>query len=85
MPALNEQRRDNAIRLLKLFASAGTCGAAMDNAWVLNIATESGLADQELLSGLGYAAEQNWLTVEQKGLLLTEAGKVAAITGKIAA
>jgi hypothetical protein len=72
------QRRENAIRLLTLFLSTGTPSeAAMHNTWVLDLATQNGLDDQELLSGLNYAAEQCWLKVERKGLLLTEAGKAA--------
>jgi hypothetical protein len=84
MPQMNG-RRDNAIRLLTLFAAAGVPSrAVMRNAWVLDIATQNGLDDQELLSGLNYAAEQNWLKVDKTGLLLTTAGK-AATNWKIAA
>jgi hypothetical protein len=76
MPLMNDQRRDNAIRLLTLFVSTGApSGAAMGKAWVLDLATQNGLDDQELLSGLDYAAEQNWLKVRRKGLFLTEAVK----------
>jgi hypothetical protein len=77
MPLMNHQRRENAVRLLTLFVSTGVPSAAVDNAWVLDFATQNGLDDQELLSGLDYAAEQNWLEVGLKGLLLTEAGKAA--------
>ena len=75
MPLMNHQRRDNAARLLMLFVSVGSpSGAAMANARVLDLATQNGLDDQELLSGLNYAAEQDWLKVGLKGLLLTKAG-----------
>jgi hypothetical protein len=53
----------------------------MRNAWVLDLTTQNGLDDQELLSGLDYAAEQDWLKVGRKGLLLTKTGKVAAACG----
>jgi hypothetical protein len=43
--------------------------------------TQNGFDDLRLLSGLNYAAEQNWLNVTPKGLLLTEAGKAAAASG----
>ena len=83
---MSDQRRNNAIRLLAIFVSTGVLsGAAMGNAWILDLSTQNGLDDQELLSGLDYAAEQNWLEVEQEGLLLTEAGKVAAVSGWTAA
>ncbi len=87
MPLMNHQRRDNAARLLMLFVSVGSpSGAAMANARVLDLATQNGLDDQELLSGLNYAAEQDWLKVGLKGLLLTKAGKAATTsTGKVAA
>jgi hypothetical protein len=75
---MNHQRRDNAVRLLKLIVSTAVpSGAATTNAWVLDLATQNGLDDAALLSGLNYAAEQNWLKVGRKGLLLTEAGKAA--------
>jgi hypothetical protein len=78
MPLMNHQRRENAIRLLTLFVFAGLSSRApMGNAWALDLATQNGLEDQELLSGLDYAAEQNWLKVGRKGLLLTAAGKAA--------
>jgi hypothetical protein len=78
MPPMNDQRRNNAIRLLALFVSTGvSSGAAMGNTWVFDLATQNGLDDQALLSGLDYAAEQKWLKVGRKGLLLTEAGKAA--------
>jgi hypothetical protein len=77
----NDQRRNNAVRLLTLFVSTGVPSeAAMGSARVLDLATQNGLDDQELLSGLDYAAEQNWLTVGRQGLLLTEAGKVEVVT-----
>jgi len=50
----------------------------MSSAWVLELMTQNGFDDLRLLSGLNYAAEQNWLKVTPKGLLLTEAGKAAA-------
>jgi len=82
MPLMNDPRRNNAIRLLALFVSTGvSSGAAMDNAWVLDLSTQNGLDDQELLSGLDYAAEQGWLEVGQEGLSLTEAGKAATASG----
>jgi hypothetical protein len=78
MQLMNHQRRENAIRLLALFVSTGVpSGAVMRNAWVLDLATQNGLDDQVLLSGLNYAAEQNWLELRRKGLSLTEAGKAA--------
>ena len=86
MPQMSDQRRNNAIRLLAIFVSTGVLsGAAMAHAWVLDLSMQNGFDDQELLSGLGYAAEQNWLEVEQEGLLLTEAGNVAAVSGWTAA
>jgi len=86
MPQMSDQRRNNAIRLLAIFVSTGVLsGAAMANAWVLDLSMQNGFDDQELLSGLDYAAEQNWLEVEQEGLLLTEVGKVAAASGWTAA
>ena len=57
----------------------------MENAWVLDLAMEKGLDDQELLSGLDYAVEQDWLIVGRNVLLLTEAGKAATASGLIAA
>jgi hypothetical protein len=52
------------MRLIALFVSTGVhAGSTMENAWVLDLAMEKGLADQELLSGLDYAAEQDWLIV----------------------
>jgi hypothetical protein len=81
MPLMNDQRRNNAIRLLALFVATGVpSGAAMGNAWVLDLSEQNGLDDQELLSGLDYAAEQNWLEVGQTGLLVTEAGKAATVS-----
>jgi len=53
----------------------------MSSAWVLELMTQNGFDDLRLLSGLSYAAEQNWLKVTSKGLLLTEAGKAAAASG----
>ena len=50
-----------------------------------NLAMEKGLDDQELLSGLDYAAEQDWLIVGRNVLLLTEAGKAATVSGWTAA
>jgi hypothetical protein len=87
MQNLNQHRRDNAIRLLTLFAAAGVPSrAAMANAWVLDLATQNGLDDQEILSGLNYGVEQNWLKICQKGLLLTKAGKAATTSSwKVAA
>jgi hypothetical protein len=83
---MNDQRRDNAVRLLTLFVSTGVpSGAAMGNVWVLDLATQNGFDDQRLLSGLDYAVEQDWLVVEQQELLLTEAGKVATASGWTAA
>ena len=83
---MSDQRRNNAIRLLAIFVSTGVLsGAAMAHAWVLDLSMQNGFDDQELLSGLDYAAEQNWLEVEQEGLLLTEVGKVAAASGWTAA
>jgi hypothetical protein len=76
MALMDDLRREKAIRLLRLFLSAGTSSdAAMHCAWVLDLASQNGLDDQEFLSGLDYAAEQSWLKVERKGLLLTEGGK----------
>jgi hypothetical protein len=73
--------RDNAVRLLALFTATGVPrGAAMTNAWVLDIATGSGLDDREIVSGLNYAVERNWLKIGSNGLLLTKAGKAAAIS-----
>jgi hypothetical protein len=78
MPQMNHQRRDSAIRLLTLFIAAGVPSrAAKANAWVLDVATRNGLDDHEVLSGLNYAVEQDWLKIGQKGLLLTKAGKAA--------
>jgi hypothetical protein len=53
----------------------------MSSAWVLELMTQNGFDDLRLLSGLNYAAEQDWLKITSKGLLLTEAGKVAAASG----
>jgi hypothetical protein len=83
---MDDQRRDNAVRLLTLFVSTGVPSeAAMGSAWVLDLATQNGFDDQRLLSGLDYAVEQDWLVVEQQELLLTEAGKVATASGWTAA
>jgi len=81
-PQMEDYRRNNAMQLLALFASTGvSSGAAMSSAWVLELMTQNGFDDLRLLSGLNYAAEQNWLKVTPKGLLLTEAGKAAAASG----
>ena len=82
MPQMNGQRRKNAIRFLTLLVAAGVpSAAAMPSAWVLDkVITPNGLDDQELLSGLNYAAEQNWLTFARTGLLLTKAGR--AVTSR---
>ena len=83
---MDPQRRDNAMRLIALFVSTGVhAGATMENAWVLDLAMEKGLDDQELLSGLDYAVEQDWLIVGRNVLLLTEAGKAATASGLTAA
>ena len=79
---LNNQRRDNAVRHVTLFISTGVpSGAAMGNAWVLHLATQNGFDDLGLLSGLDYAAEQDWLIVGRQELLLTEAGTAATASG----
>ena len=76
MPLMNDQRRNNTIRLLALFVSTGvSSGAAMDNAWVLDLSTQNGLDDQELLSGLDYAAEQDWLGSRARGTLANGSGE----------
>lgn len=87
MTQMNDQRRDNAIRLLTVLVAAGVASrTAMRSAWVLDVATKNGLDDQEVLSGLNYAAEHNWLKIGEKGLLLTKAGKAAATSSwKVAA
>jgi hypothetical protein len=78
-PQMEDYRRNNAMQLLALFVSAEVpSGTAMSSAWVLDLMTQNGFDDLRLLSGLNYAAEQNWLKVTPKGLLLTEAGKAAA-------
>jgi hypothetical protein len=51
----------------------------MPNAWVLDVATASDLEDREILLGLNYAVEQDWLKIGPQGLLLTEAGKTATM------
>jgi hypothetical protein len=73
MSQMNHHRRDNAIRLLTLLVAAGVPSrAAIANGRILDIATRNGVDDQELLSGLNYAAEQDWLKVGKKGVLLTK-------------
>ena len=82
MVQMEDYRRNNAMQLLALFVSTDVpSGAAMSSAWVLDLMTQNGFDDLRLLSGLNYAAEQNWLQVTPKGLLLTEAGKAAAASG----
>jgi hypothetical protein len=55
--------------------------AAMDSAWVLGVLTQNGLNDEELLVGLNYAAEQDWLEIGSTGLLFTKLGKAAITAG----
>lgn len=77
----NEQRRDNAVRLLCLFVSKDMhAGATIGNASVLDLAAQNGLDDQELLSGLNYAAEQNWITLASTGLQLMATGAAATVS-----
>jgi hypothetical protein len=79
---MEDYRRNNAMQLLALLASTDvSSGAATSSAWVLELMTQNGFDDLRLLSGLNYAAEQNWLKVTPKGLWLTEAGKAAAASG----
>ena len=81
-PQMEDYRRNNAMQLLALFVSTDAPSeAAMSSAWVLELMTQNGFDDLRLLSGLNYAAEQDWLEITSKGLLLTEAGKVAAASG----
>ena len=82
MLAGNEQRRDKAIRLLSLFVSKGmSVGVTVANPWILDVAAQNGIGDQDLLAGLNYAAEQNWITIESEGLQLIATGAAATITG----
>jgi hypothetical protein len=86
IPQMEDYRRNNAMQLLALFVSTDAPSeAAMSSAWVLELMTQNGFDDLRLLSGLNYAAEQDWLKITSKGLLLTEAGKVAAASGLNAA
>ena len=86
IPQMEDYRRNNAMQLLALFVSTDAPSeAAMSSAWGLELMTQNGFDDLRLLSGLNYAAEQDWLKVTSKGLLLTEAGKVAAAFGLNAA
>jgi len=84
MPQMNDQRRKNAIQVLTLLVAAGVPSAgAMPSAWVLDtVMTKNGLDEQELLSGLNYAAEQNWLTIAKTGLLLTKAGRAVTMQSR---
>ena len=85
-PQMEDYRRNNAMQLLALIVSTDAPSeAAMSSAWVLELMTQNGFDDLRLLSGLNYAAEQDWLKITSKGLLLTEAGKVAAASGLNAA
>lgn len=80
MSVTNDHRRDNAVRLLCLWVSRDMrAGATIGNASVLDLAAQNGFDDQELLSGLNYAAEHNWITVGGKGLQLMESGAAATI------
>jgi hypothetical protein len=86
IPQMEDYRRNNAMQLLALFVSTDAPSeAAMSSAWVLELMTQNGFDDLRLLSGLNYAAEQDWLKITSKGLLLTEAVKVAAASGLNAA
>jgi hypothetical protein len=81
-PQMEDYRRNNAMQLLALFVSTeAPSESAMSSASILELMTQNGFDDLRLLSGLNYAAEQDWLKVTSKGLLLTEAGKVAAASG----
>ncbi len=60
MRAENEQRRDNAIRLLSLFASKGlSIGVTVANAWVLDVAAQNGFGDQDIRTQLCRAKLDN--------------------------
>ena len=79
---MEDYRRNNAMQLLALFVSTDVApGAAMSSARLIELMTQNGFDDLRLLSGLNYAAEQDWLEITLKGLLLTEAGKIAAASG----
>lgn len=82
MAQMEDYRRNNAMQLLALFLSTDVPpGEAMSSAWLLESMTQNGFDDLRLLSGLNYAAEQDWVQVTPKGLLLTGAGKAAAVSG----
>lgn len=79
---MEDYRRNNAMQLLALFVSTDVApGAAMSSARLIELMTQNGFDDLRLLSGLNYAAEENWVNVTAEGLLLTEAGKAAAASG----
>lgn len=81
-PQMEDYRRNNAMQLLALFVSTDVApGAAMSSARLIELMTQNGFDDLRLLSGLNYAAEENWVNVTAEGLLLTEAGKAAAASG----
>lgn len=83
MTQMNDRRRHDAIRLLTLLVAAGApSGAAMGSAWVLDLATQNGFDDQELLSGLNCAVEQNWLTVARTEFSLTNAGRAVSMPSR---
>jgi hypothetical protein len=79
---MNDRRREKAIRVISILTAAGPPPqAAMDSAWVLGVLTQNGLNDEELLVGLNYAAEQDWLEIGSTGLLFTKLGKAAVTAG----
>ena len=76
---MEDYRRNNAMQLLALIVSTDVSSAsAMSSARVLELMTQNGFDDLRLLSGLNYAAEEDWVRFTPEGLLLTEAGKAAA-------
>ena len=79
---MEDYRRNNAMQLLALIVSTDvSSAAAMSSARVLELMTQNGFDDLRLLSGLNYAAEEDWVEFTAEGLLLTEAGKAAAASG----
>jgi hypothetical protein len=79
---MEDYRRNNAMQLLALIVSTDVSStAAMSSARVLELMTQNGFDDLGLLSGLNYAAEEDWVKFTAEGLLLMEAGKAAAASG----
>jgi hypothetical protein len=79
---MEDYRRNNAMQLLALIVSTDVSStAAMSSARVLELMTQNGFDDLRLLSGLNYAAEEDWVKFTAEGPLLTEAGKAAAASG----